>query len=90
MKFLPRIVFFVGVALLVITMHWPLIDGGGMGTFLLLFRIVRRSSFMQEIISILVLAASLAIILSKRYSPKDKHWAYTTVGTILGFWLNSN
>ena len=42
---------------------------------------------MQGVISIVVLAASLFVILSKRYSPRDKHWAYATVGTILGFWL---
>jgi len=34
-----------------------------------------------------LLCASLFVILSKRYSAQEKHWAYTTVGTILGFWL---
>jgi hypothetical protein len=34
-------------------------------------------------------SASLHVILAKRYGPKDKHWAYATIGTIIGFWLNS-
>lgn len=38
-------------------------------------------------VSAAVLAASLFIILSNRYGPKDKHWAYATVGTVLGYWL---
>lgn len=44
---------------------------------------------MRVIISFVVTAASLFVILSKSYGPKDKHWAYATVGTVLGFWLNS-
>ena len=32
-------------------------------------------------------AASLFVILRKDYGPKDKHWAYSTIGTLLGFWL---
>jgi hypothetical protein len=31
--------------------------------------------------------ASLFVILSKRYSPSEKHWAFGTIGTLLGFWL---
>jgi hypothetical protein len=42
---------------------------------------------MRVAVSLLVLGASLFVILSKRYGPKDKHWAYATVGTLLGFWL---
>jgi hypothetical protein len=38
-------------------------------------------------ITLLLLAASLFVILSSRYGPKDKHWAYATVGTLIGFWL---
>jgi hypothetical protein len=45
------------------------------------------TALMQGIISVTLLAAALFIVLSKRYSPHDKHWAYTTLGTILGFWL---
>jgi hypothetical protein len=43
----------------------------------------------QMLISALLLAASLFVILSAKYAPKDKHWAYTTVGTILGFWFRT-
>src|SRR5487761_111495 len=42
---------------------------------------------MQVIISVGAGIASLFVILSKRYGPKDKHWAYGTVGIIIGFWL---
>jgi hypothetical protein len=42
---------------------------------------------MQVVITVSMLATSIFIILSKRYSPTDKHWAYGTLGTILGFWL---
>jgi hypothetical protein len=37
--------------------------------------------------SAIILIPALYVILSKNYSPRDKHWAYATVGTILGFWL---
>lgn len=39
------------------------------------------------VISLIVLAPALWVILSKRYSPREKHWAYATIGTIVGFWL---
>jgi hypothetical protein len=39
------------------------------------------------IFSTVLLLAALVVILSKRYAPTDKHWAYATVGTIIGFWL---
>jgi hypothetical protein len=38
-------------------------------------------------LSVVLTAASLFVILRKDYGPKDKHWAYATIGTILGFWL---
>jgi hypothetical protein len=43
---------------------------------------------MQVALSIIFTAASLFVILAARFGPKDKHWAYATVGTILGFWLH--
>jgi len=88
MKVLPKIVFFFGVGAFVVVNVWGNfhsaigpsgVAGGSEPT----------SPTVQVVISILVLAASLTVILLKRYSPKDKHWAYATVGTILGFWLNS-
>jgi len=42
---------------------------------------------MQIIISVVVLGASTFIILSHSFDAKDKHWAYGSVGTILGYWL---
>ena len=44
-------------------------------------------AIMQVAVSGVVGAAALFVILSTRYGPKDKHWAYATVGTLLGFWL---
>jgi hypothetical protein len=42
---------------------------------------------MQPLVSIVILAASLYMILSADFSPQDKHWAFGTVGTVIGFWL---
>jgi hypothetical protein len=42
---------------------------------------------MQIIISLVLLGATLFIILAKKYQPKDKHWAYGTLGMVVGFWL---
>jgi succinate dehydrogenase hydrophobic anchor subunit len=44
---------------------------------------------MQIILSLALTAASLYIILSHQYEPKDTHWAYGTIGTVLGFWLRA-
>ena len=44
---------------------------------------------MQVFLSLGLTVAALYIILSHDYDPKDKHWAYGTVGTVLGFWLRS-
>jgi molecular chaperone DnaK (HSP70) len=43
---------------------------------------------MQVLVSIVLLAATLFVVLSKKYDAKDKHWAYGTVGLVIGFWLN--
>jgi hypothetical protein len=37
--------------------------------------------------SFCLLGAALYIILSKRFQPKDKHWAYGLIGILLGYWL---
>lgn len=47
------------------------------------------SLVMQCGISILFSIAALFIILAQRYAPTDKHWAYATLGTIIGFWFKS-
>lgn len=39
------------------------------------------------VVSLIVLLAALYVILSKKYPPKVEHWAYATIGTLLGFWL---
>jgi hypothetical protein len=39
--------------------------------------------------SFVVLLACLYMILSKQYGPKETHWAYGVVCTLLGFWLKS-
>ena len=38
-------------------------------------------------ISLLFGAPAIFVVLSERYQPREKHWAFTTLGTILGFWL---
>jgi len=35
------------------------------------------------------MAASIRMIMSKGYAPKDKHWAYGVVGTVVGFWFRT-
>jgi hypothetical protein len=42
---------------------------------------------MQVMVSLCLLGASLFVILAADYDPNIKHWAFGTVGTILGFWL---
>ena len=42
---------------------------------------------MQCFVSCIILAASLYVILSGSFSPQDKHWAFGSVGTVIGFWL---
>jgi hypothetical protein len=41
----------------------------------------------QLVISAVLLLAALFVVLTKRYPPQDKHWAYGALGTIVGFWL---
>jgi hypothetical protein len=43
--------------------------------------------WMQMIISLLSTVAALIVILRRSYGPKDKHWAYGTLGMVFGFWL---
>jgi hypothetical protein len=38
-------------------------------------------------VSLIVLSAALYVILSGKYPAKVEHWAYATIGTVLGFWL---
>jgi hypothetical protein len=60
-----------------------------MAALFLDFSVLNFRLVMQVIVTLLLLPATLFIILSKRYAPKDQHWAYTTVGLIIGFWLKA-
>jgi hypothetical protein len=42
---------------------------------------------MQVVISVTLLGASLYIILSGKYTSPDQHWAYSALGSIVGFWF---
>lgn len=85
----------IGVALLLIGSWWAGFSPSGKGLppdFGLhpmygLDRPFTTKVIMQLAISVLLMIASLFVILSARYGPKDKHWAYGTVGTLLGFWF---
>jgi hypothetical protein len=41
----------------------------------------------EIIVSLALLAAALAVVLSRKYNPKDKYWAYAALGIIVGYWL---
>jgi ABC-type Fe3+ transport system permease subunit len=43
--------------------------------------------WMRVFLTLACLAASLTIILSSKYKPAEKHWAYGFVGTIIGYWF---
>ena len=79
---LPKITFVGGVILLLGTVTIENMHEAD-------FNSAPAAFVMQTVISCAVLTASLFVILAKRYSPKDKHWAYATVGTLLGFWLHA-
>lgn len=38
-------------------------------------------------VSLFIGTPAIFVVLSQRYQARDKHWAYTTLGLILGFWL---
>jgi len=89
MKMLPKMVFVFGVVLLLATSLPRISMLSHMQTSPPTSSEVREAIQFDPriLVSSVVLAASLYVILSKRYTPQDKHWAYATVGTILGFWL---
>ena len=41
------------------------------------------------VLSLVVLAAALFVILSKRYDGDQQQWAFGAIGTILGYWLKT-
>jgi hypothetical protein len=38
-------------------------------------------------VSVFLGVPAIYMVLSKRYTPREKNWAYSTLGLILGFWL---
>lgn len=44
---------------------------------------------MSIVVSVCALGGSLYLILSKSYGSEEEKWAFGTIGTILGYWLNS-
>ena len=56
-----------------------LIDGGPFSTRMIV----------QIIISVLLAVVSLFVVRSDRYGSKQRHWAYGTIGVLLGFWLKA-
>jgi len=39
-------------------------------------------------VSLFLGVPAIFMVLSKRYTAREKHWAYSTLGLILGFWLH--
>jgi hypothetical protein len=50
-------------------------------------KISHKKFIIQSIISLVLLLAALFMILSSTFTSQDKHWAFGTIGTIVGFWL---
>jgi hypothetical protein len=42
---------------------------------------------MQVLLSLALVGSSLYVVLAEHYDPNSKHWAFGTLGTIMGFWL---
>jgi hypothetical protein len=84
-KVLPIVIFAVAIASLSIigwALNWPPQWADILGQ-----AAISPLQIGQLVITFVLLAASLFVILSKRYAPTDRHWAYGTVGTLIGFWL---
>jgi hypothetical protein len=43
--------------------------------------------FSALMVSMVVLCVALYIITSTVYAVSDKNWAYSVVGTVIGYWL---
>jgi len=44
---------------------------------------------MQAVVTLALLLPCLVMIMSNSYDASSKHWAFGTVGTILGYWLKA-
>lgn len=46
-----------------------------------------RPFFLQVGFTVAVGITALILLLSRKRQPKDKYWAYATLGTLVGYWL---
>jgi hypothetical protein len=100
-KLLPKVLFFSTLAPLLVVSATASIVGGMIQAVHVLFGATRNVSFLRELdylivgshvfievaVSLIALPPTLFVILSNQYKPKDKHWAYVTLGMVIGFWL---
>ncbi len=56
---------------------------------LLELRFANPGAAMQMIVSLILLGGAFYIVLTTKYNPQERQWAYISMGTILGYWLNS-
>jgi hypothetical protein len=49
--------------------------------------VLTMRDWVQIIVSVALLIASLLVVLSPKHAPQDKHWACGTIGVLVGFWL---
>jgi hypothetical protein len=77
LRTLPKALFIVGVVLLLLVANIQVLSTDRIDPRLMV----------QVLVSLVLLGATLYVIVSKSYQPKDKNWAYTTLGMVIGFWL---
>lgn len=46
-----------------------------------------ESAILAPPLSMIIVAACLFILLSRRFGPKDRPWAYGILGAVIGYWL---
>lgn len=49
--------------------------------------LIVKEFWVRTSVSLLMLCCAAFVILSSRFKPHQKNWAYGTVGLILGYWL---
>jgi hypothetical protein len=52
--------------------------------------ILNHRVIMQIVFSLALFSASLFVVLAARYDQSSKHWAFGSIGTIIGFWLKGS
>ena len=77
----------IGLALFIVGILALLGLGSILDLELTMDRAFNVKDIMQVGLSMIFLIAALFVILTKRYAPQDKHWAYGTIGTVVGYWL---